>query len=151
MRRKLGIKTFVLIFFLVGVYVFILGESGLLERISLSKKAANLIDVIDRLKTEQQQLQSVLRAYEEGEMTDEDFLKAGYIAPSSRLLLIKGLNGLSNGNSSSPVNAENSFNIIHARVIWCVISVLVILFWLSQKSGSEQSEEESSGARTETR
>lgn len=103
-----------------------------MERRSLSKKVASLTNKIESLKTEQLQLQAVLRDYEEGRIPYKDFLKAGYIAPDGKLVVVKGKEETMEQQIVSS-EEEERLTMTHIRVVWCVAALLTLLFWISRK------------------
>ncbi len=137
MHRNKYFWGFVILVFFAFVYVFVFSGSGIIERTFLRNKTENLSRTIDELKLRTSELQQTLNAYENGLMTDDDYLRAGYISKGAKRLVFSG-----EEKEASPEPAEvkePGLELIHMRVVWLVTGMLVMLFWFSRKSRSGES------------
>jgi cell division protein FtsB len=134
MRKRHNFKTFILIYIFAGVYVFVFGGSGILERMTLAGKRAELLTRIDKLRSDNKKLETKLSEYAGGQITEADFLDAGFIAPGRRALTLKGLSGArENLLTDERAPEESGFRMTHLRVLWGVAAALTLLFYFSRK------------------
>ncbi|MCL2026428.1 MAG: hypothetical protein FWG92_06455 [Leptospirales bacterium] len=116
-------------FVLAAAYIFVLGESGLLERIALYKKKEFLIERIDSIKEYNQKFEAEFRSNRG--MSSADFLDAGFIPQGGRLVVIQGLE---EEIKTSPLDEKiefAGFRMSYLRGIYCVLSLLVLLFYFN--------------------
>ena len=126
-KQKFG--AFIIVFTLIAAYVFVLGESGLLERMTLAKKKEFLLKRIEFLKEHNQKLDAEIRSNRGANSTD--FLNAGFIPKGGRVLVLKGAE---EDGKAAPLteNIEyGGFRMSYLRGIYCVLSLLVLLFYFS--------------------
>ena len=140
MRSRRNFRTFMLIYVLVGIYVFVFGGSGLLERISLSDKQSALLAHIEKLQGDKEILELKLKQYADGKLTDADFLDVGFIPPNKRMLALKGLEGPKQTDdilTDDRMELAAGLRMTHLRVIWGVVALLILLFYFSRKKKEE--------------
>lgn len=139
-NRQNSFTAILLIFFLSGVYLFIFGESGILERISLEHKQVSLMQRILELKNEQAELQEKLTRYQDGYRPESDITDAGLISPGNKILNVE----IKSDNTcveEKKITKDNSFEIsrLHFRIIWIIVSaVILILFFTKRMMPKEQ-------------
>jgi hypothetical protein len=127
------IKFVVLLAVLSAVYVFVFGESGVLERASYLKKKEGLAAGIARLEAKKKELSAVYDAYRRGEQTDSDMMKSGYVIRGDRLLYLKGLEGPHSGETEQAgLLGPEKVEISHLRVIWIIVSSLLVLLYYTR-------------------
>lgn len=87
---------------------------------------------MSELKTENRELESVYKEYLSGAISENDFQKSGYTGRGDRLLFFKG--GAAKENKALPVlpEDENRVNLGHMRLIWLILSALIMIFLLSR-------------------
>ncbi len=141
MVKKDKFGTFLLVFFLFSIYIFIFSESGILERIKLNNKFEMLNMRITALNDENVELNKLVQNYSAGIYSDTDILRSGYTGREGHVLLFKGV-----AEEKKPdfVNARDilHFNYDHLRIIWIIISVMILTLFLTRKNdGSEFSDE----------
>ena len=129
MLKKRQFGAFIIAFALTAVYIFVLGESGLLERMTLSQKKEFLLERIDFLKEYNHKLEAEVRS-NKGLSTD-DFLNAGFVPQGGKVVVLKGLEE----GVQSPALDEGieygGFRMSYLRGIYCVLSLLALLFYFS--------------------
>lgn len=137
MVKKDKFRTFLLIFFLFSIYIFIFSESGILERIKLNNKFELLNKRISDLRDENIELNNSVNSYSKGNYSDLDILRSGYTGKEGNVLLFRGLP--EEKRTEYKVDQEILyFNYDHLRIIWIIISVMIIIIFLTGKSnGSE--------------
>ena len=130
MLKKRQIGAFIIAFALMAVYIFVLGESGLLERMTLSQKKEFLLERIAFLKEYNHKLEAEIHS-NKGLSTD-DFLNAGFVPQGGKVVVLKGLK---EGGEASPLLDENTehtgFRMSYLRGIYCMLSLLALLFYFS--------------------
>lgn len=141
MPRKKRLTAFILIFFLSGIYVFIFGESGLLERLVLEKKRAGFIENIADLKEENKRLRELLNRYSEGRLSEKDILDSGFTAGDERILSLHGVKDQDDKVREPADVLESTVRLSHVRIIWVVVSMLILLFYFSRKEKREEAED----------
>ncbi|MDR3237510.1 MAG: hypothetical protein LBT84_03315 [Spirochaetia bacterium] len=129
-RRYFG--AFIIIFILAAVYIFVLGESGIFERVALGKKKEYLLARIESLKEDNQKLQNVI----DSKITASDFLNAGFIPADKRVLVLKGL-GAGSEKPPAEIPAASGIQMTYLRVIFCVLSTLILLFYFSRRNTAD--------------
>lgn len=93
------------------------------------------------LNAENRALESVYREYLSGSVSESDFQKSGYIGRGDRLLFFKG--GISKENSPASIpEDESSVNLGHMRLIWIILSALIMIFLFSRLIRSGESADE---------
>jgi len=124
----------VVVFFLVGTYMFVFSLSGVLEKMVLAGKMQKVEESIENLKTENRELRSRLERYRRGERTPRDILNSGYTYNDGRIVFIHGVKGERDGPAPDSEKAgQYSINIKHMRVAWVIFSALVLLFLFSRR------------------
>lgn len=134
-KDKFG--TFLLIFFLFSIYIFIFSESGILERIKLNNKFELLNKRISDLKNENIELNKSVKSYSEGNYSDLDILRSGYTGMDGSVLLFKGVP--EEKKTESIIDKDILyFNYDHLRIIWIIISVMIIIIFLTRKNNGNE-------------
>lgn len=131
-----------LVFILFGIYCFVLGDSGILERVKLSESKDKIKENISRLARENDRLKKEYSVISNSR-TNQDFYKkeaskSGYIAPGEKYLFLKS----SSNGEANKVNIKTTDNndkytvdISHLRILWIFASVMIMLlyFWKRNK------------------
>jgi hypothetical protein len=141
LRRFGFLKTFGLVLTLVTVYVFIFGESGILERITLEKKKDRLMARMESLREEERQLRHTLGEYSGGRIPETEFFRSGFIGSEKKVLALRGISESEPLKESfEPSAGEGPFRIYHFRILWIVVSMIVLLFYFTsrEKSGDDE-------------
>lgn len=121
-------------FFLTGVYIFVFSESGVLERIKFDEKRSEIISRIESLKEDNRKLEAASGGSGSDRISDEDLARYGYIKKGSKLIF----------NKISPERTAEKFpsggdderggiEISHLRIIWIVISSLIVLLLIGSR------------------
>jgi len=119
---------------LSGIYLFVFGESGLLERIEFEKKSGALVAKINLLKKENARLFELYKKYQNGYQSPDDIMLSGYMETGSKFLIFHGAE--SAGKASVPVLSDESLKIEnrHLRVLWILISAAVVFLYFYMAS-----------------
>lgn len=130
---------FILIAVLGGIYFFVFGESGLIERIELKKKQAELSQRIELLRAENAELQRQCESSGKGENLPDEALNAGYITPGQKLVFFRGTDeGPPSGEKAEEGVAALS-EPSHLRILWLVLSIMsVIAYYMIKHRHKEQ-------------
>ncbi len=128
--RKDRYSLFLVSFVLVAIYAFVFGDSGILERRRLDNEKTDLDQRIDNLKEENSRLGKLHEQYKNGEFLKEEAVKAGYIEKGEKLLFFKKQDKETQQKSEkSQVDDEFNVDLSHLRILWVVISVMIILIY----------------------
>ncbi|MCU0822503.1 MAG: septum formation initiator family protein [Spirochaetes bacterium] len=115
---------------LFAVYCFIFGESGILERQRLADDRILLENRIKKLEKENNDLAGLSERYKKGEFLKEEATKSGYITEGEKVLFFKKASGKSEEIPASKLNDDKfSVNTAHLRILWVVISLMVLLIY----------------------
>lgn len=129
-----NILLFVLLFVLFGVYMFVFSESGILERREVKKKNEKLSNQIKDLKLKNIELSHLYNKYKDGLVADKDLLMWGYLPFDKSLIFVDNSNRLLHKNEKKYETKKSKIEITHLRIIWVVLSVLIILLYFSKRS-----------------
>lgn len=134
-NNKGRFSLLIMLFILFGIYCFIFGESGWLERMKLIKSKEQINERINRLEDENRELTELYKRYESGSSLKEEAVKAGYINEGEKLLFFKGIEvEVKKSNNRLDKNEGYNIDIDHFRILWIVISTMAILFYFSRRS-----------------
>lgn len=136
MHRKDKFKTIILIFVLSGFYVFIFSDSGVLERRELSKKYDLLLKKIDYIKKSNSELSEECEKYRSGLYSQKDITGSGFVYKTGKLLYVNEKE--SEKVSKTGILPEDFIiSLEHLRVIWIIISVMLIFYYILKKNKSD--------------
>ena len=137
MVRKDKFGTFLLVFFLFSIDIFVFSESGILERIKLNNKFDLLNKRITDLKDENVELNKFVKNYSAGIYSDTDILRSGYTGKGGNVLFFKGVPEEKKNDLIVDKEIFN-FNYDHLRIIWIIISVMIITIFLTRKNDGNE-------------
>jgi len=132
-------RVFLLVIFLSGIYIFFLGDSGIIKRLSLLEKLAGIERKIDILKSDNQFLAQEIQGLKKSNFSTQDLLDNGFIGPDEKVLIDPNQIGkitlpkkkhlvLVGSKSLGYFNLE----LKHLRILWIVFSVFLVLWYLSR-------------------
>lgn len=125
----------ILLFSLFAVYCFIFGESGILERQRLSSDRVLLEKRIKKLEKQNTDLNGLHERYKNGEFLKDEAAKSGFISEGEKVLYFKKAEGKSEEIPASKLQEEEfSVNTAHLRILWVVISFMVLLIYYILRS-----------------
>ena len=126
---------FFLLIILTGVYFFIFGDSGLIERIRLQEEKDALTKRIENQNKEAARLRKLYEGYKNGDFNKEEAVKAGYIDKGEKLIFFDESKKDKQKKIEVSENEEKDrIDIMHLRILWVVVSMMIILFYLGRKS-----------------
>ncbi len=130
-------STFLLIFFLFSIYIFVFSESGILERIKLNNRFDSLDKRIGVLKQENSELNKLYENYAISKYSSLDIVRSGYTYYDGKILLFTGYG--KEERAKEPLIKEDlfSFNYSHLRIIWLIISSMIIIISFTGKTSEE--------------
>lgn len=121
---------------LFGIYCFVLGDSGIIERYRLIQEKRSIESRILRLEQKNRMLAQIYDRYKNGYYSPEDFLKAGFLGTEEKVLYVKNSNGESEeGKHSVRSTAEQGTDVElrYLRIFWLLVSVVVISIIILRK------------------
>ena len=137
-ERRNRFSSIVLLCVLSGIYLFVFSGSGVLERINLQRKNDGLVNGIKSINEEKKRLESTLLDYEKGGKTGDDVLNAGFIRSGDQgVFLRNAVPGTSPAAKEKKDEASFTFEMIHYRILWVVLSLLIFFFHYSRRPHKE--------------
>jgi cell division protein FtsB len=134
LNEKHKATIFVLIAILFGIYCFVFGQSGLLERIRLHKEKSHLEDQIQALQQKHDNLLLQYEDYQAGKYNREAAEKAGYIRKNAKIIFFKNAHEpystLISKAKDSKNTDHNNIKLEHLRILWVALSVMSVVFFL---------------------
>jgi len=134
--KKEKFKTFIVIFVLFGIYIFVFSESGILERSELNKKYSQLNDKIDYIKTENLKLSKGCEKYRSGIYNDNDIIGSGFVYKTGKLMYIDSKDKEIVSKNETGTN-EFLISLDHLRIIWILISLMYLFYYFLKKNQSD--------------
>jgi hypothetical protein len=104
----------------------------------LKKKFDLLDNRIALLKQESSELQNLYKKYSAKQYSDIDIVRSGYIDNRAEILIFKNnAEEERKGEFSIPGEILN-FNLNHLRIIWIIISSMIIIIYFTKYSTGEE-------------
>ncbi len=130
-----------LISVLFGIYCFVFGQSGMLERDRLNDKKILLNKHIENLEKENRKLTEMLVLYKDNQKLLEEAEKNGFVVNGSKIIYFKD-NAAVDTQSDLVRNAGSApeVNLEHLRILWITVSILCILLFLVLKNRKNSAE-----------
>ena len=129
---------------LLGVYVFVFSDTGLLERRNLEKKKYILSEKIQRLQIMNHDLELRIDQYSKGNFTLSDILDNGFVPVGSLTVHLENAQFIPfkekekiDGDKPNVLDTES------LRILWIVFSVFVMLAVFSRIYFKEDTADES--------
>lgn len=119
---------FLLLILLAGIYIFVFGESGILERRRLSAERSYLEGINSYIARENGFLRDILE-YHRNEISESERRNHFYLSSGEKIIAFENS---SNKNSDIPRyvrDREKAEFIKNLRIVWFIISVLSLLFY----------------------
>ncbi|MFW6365817.1 MAG: FtsB family cell division protein [Spirochaetota bacterium] len=139
----------ILISVLFGIYCFVFGQSGILERMHLAGIMETINRQINRLEAENDALFSTYLKYKSGRYLKHESEQAGYIADGETVALFPPLEETDSVSrdqtgSYSLLRLENEKSQAkQLRILWIILSFIIIfLYIVKNQSFSSRKEEE---------
>lgn len=128
-----------LLFVLFGIYSFIFGDSGLLERLRIHDEQERVTERIHNLNRENKLLsdeyRDILDNNTRNSVLKKEAARSGYIENDDRLLFFKRSTAEEKKSENNPEKKEEfSVDITHLRILWLVASVMIILIYFGRKN-----------------
>ena len=139
LNHKNKFSLFVLLFILFGIYCFVFGDSGMLERMRLKSERKELVQQIQVLQRENKNLKNLLYRYRNGEFIREEAQRAGFIKPGEKAFFTKGIT-VPEKVVSNEIKNVYGVKIEYLRIFWIVISALIVLMYLFVRKDKDPNE-----------
>lgn len=132
-NNKNNITLFLIISVLFGIYCFVFGQSGFLERTRLQKDKIKLDQSINFLLLKNKSLNELYLGYINGKYARQEAEKAGYIKPGSKVIFFdynKNNNNININNVATKRSEVLKIEIEHLRILFISISALIVLIFV---------------------
>lgn len=148
MEKRNRSKLLILIFILLGIYFFILGDSGILERMKLIQGNKELKKSISGLVQERDKLQKQYSIISNNQTNrnfyKEEASKSGYIAPGEKYIFFKS-SGEKEKISTEVSKKKDKYDkysveLSHLRILWAVASIMIILLYFGKRRKEKEKE-----------
>ena len=137
MHKRERFRTFLIIFILSGLYIFIFSESGILERRELNKKYYHLTEKIDFVKKQNESLLKESENYRSGLYGDKDIIGSGFVYRTGTLLYFKEKEK-EISNDSTITQDDFMISLDHLRIIWIIISLMFMFYYFLKKNKNDE-------------
>jgi len=105
----------------------------------LSRESGTMQKRIESLREDQKKLHAELDGYRKGGQKYDDVLNSGFIRPGDRMFFFRGgepERGKAPDQEKAP--EDFTFELSHMRIVWIIVSILVVLFYISRRSRSPE-------------
>lgn len=126
---------------LFTIYCLVFGDSGIITRLRLAERKGSVETRIARQEFEGARLQEILAKHQRGEQLRDEAYRAGFIEPGSAMLFfgsVVGAEPAARERESSPPAA--AVDIVHLRVLWIVVSVIVMMLYVIKNKKAYQAD-----------
>jgi hypothetical protein len=129
------ISFLVILAVLFSIYCFVLGESGIVQRMRLEDEKLLIAGRIARLEATQKKLQGLYETYKSGKSSRDDAIKAGFIGAGERIIILRNMPQENTATDRRPTPAQRfSVELRHLRILWVLVSLTVVaLYFLKTK------------------
>ena len=120
-----------LVIFLFGIYCFVFGQSGILERNELLKQKKIIDEEILLVERENQRLLALYDEYATGKAYASTAESLGYILPDQKVIVFTPQSTkLNEENEIFPKISSQQMPITkHLRTLWVLLSVLIVVLY----------------------
>ncbi len=137
----------ILISVLFGIYCFVFGQSGILERMHLHSIRDAVENQIEQLEAENDALFSTYLKYKSGKYLKKEAEKSGYISPGEAVLIFPEDKGSETQSGSvMPSDANNIKNgqseTKQLRILWIILSFIIIFLYIIKNQTKTEVEED---------
>lgn len=113
--------------FFFGVYCFVFGQSGILERMRLENERNLLLMSIQYKEIENAKLAAKVGQYRKGDFREIESSNAGFIhAGDVRLIIKNGSASHAEWYKGKDTSTEGFFTLERLRIGWVVLSILIL-------------------------
>ena len=133
--KRVKFKTFIIVFILMGLYLFIFSENGILERWELQKKYNLLNEKIDLIKESNLNLNNEGENYRSGKFNNKDIADSGFVNKTGKVMYINDTTKDQVENSET-INDEFIISLAHLRFIWILFSIMFLFFYFFKNNNS---------------
>jgi hypothetical protein len=138
----------ILISVLFGIYCFVFGQSGILERMHLHTIKDKIDSQIERLESENDALFSTYLQYKKGKYLKQESELSGFIAEGEKVIIFK-----SSVKSQNKRDGESQQSLLTSieneqtqtsqlRILWIILSFIVIFLYVIKNQSKVEKQEE---------
>lgn len=137
----------ILVSVLFGIYCFVFGQSGILERMHLHTIKDEINSQIEQLEAENDALFSMYLKYKSGRYLKKESEAAGYLRDGEKVLIFPDERSEGSNteiDSSSPLADIDSEQLQtkQLRILWIILSIIIIFLYIIKNQSKEKIEEE---------
>jgi len=116
------------------VYLFVLGDSGLLERARLQGEREALAKRLADAEEVHAGLLRLVGRYRRGELMDQEAHRAGFLAPGEKMLFVSDTADSPRMHGRAVQEGRGRISAITAaRIVWIVLSGILVLLYFSRR------------------
>ena len=136
MGKKEKFRSFIFLFTLFIVYLFIFSESGLLERMKLDRDYESLKSRITGLENDNRVLSDTIGKYSDGLYSGRDIINSGYTYSQGKIIHFTGSAPAAHPDTE-PVS-DFEFELSHLRIIWIIFSVVLSMYFFTRRKSEAE-------------
>jgi cell division protein FtsB len=119
------------------VYLFVFGDSGLLERARLQREREALAQRLADAEEAHAGLLRLVERYRRGELMDQEAHRAGFLAPGEKMLFVSDTPDSPRARrKAAPELRKRGSAITAARIVWIVVSGILVLLYFTRRRRS---------------
>lgn len=145
--KKYRSSILIILYVLISIYFFVLGDNGILERMRLVQAKDEIKTSIARLTQENNKLQKentiISNNQTNSSFYKEEASKSGYISKGEKYIFFKGTEKKERPYTESDFKEENyPVKIGHLRILWIIISIFILSLYFWKKNKEKNNLEE---------
>jgi len=135
--KRIKFKTFIIIFMLAGVYIFIFSENGILERRELQKKYNLMTEKIANIEEKNLSLNNECEKYRSGKFNNKDIAGSGFVYKTGKVMYISDT-VKEQVKTNETIYDEFMISLEHLRFLWILVSVMILFFYFFKEYNKKE-------------